>query len=280
MKWKKLSYRPAGKIVIFIIVFLLSSGNISAAEGKKPDAGERELPHLIQTTTPESDYRALTNLELMATPVLPEEDTRQAFENILCSCVRIQTRGHYGSGSIYRMLEKEIIIVTNRHVLQYWDEDSYVLFFNDAVAFGEILGVAEEADVGFVRISAGEFSFEELLTFRNIRMAAGQAKEKKEPESGLSEGSAFFSVDMASDFTHPVMTRGEIRAPLLYLEDFGMEMLYGVGEAAPGMSGSGIFDGYGNYLGMMTGATLQEEIAAVPGEAIRKEYESMEKTGS
>ena len=60
--------------------------------------------------------------------------------------------------------------------------------------------------------------------------------------------------------------------PLIYLEDFQREMLYGKGEVLPGMSGSGVFDGYGHYLGMLTGGTLQGEIAAVPAKTIYDEF--------
>ena len=52
-------------------------------------------------------------------------------------------------------------------------------------------------------------------------------------------------------------------------------MLYAKGETIPGMSGGGVFDAYGNYLGMLTGATLQNELAAVPAETITKEYENI-----
>ena len=68
------------------------------------------------------------------------------------------------------------------------------------------------------------------------------------------------------------MTEGEILATLMYLEDFGMEMLYAKGEAIPGMSGGGVFDRSGNYLGMLTGATLQNELAAVPAKIIYEEF--------
>ncbi len=54
-----------------------------------------------------------------------------------------------------------------------------------------------------------------------------------------------------------------------------MEMLYGKGNAVPGMSGSGVFDRYGNYVGMITGGTLQGEIAAVPVEVIEEEFEKV-----
>lgn len=231
------------------------------------------LPPLIQTTSLESDYKALTYLGYMNTPVLQQENRQQTFENVLCSCVRVQVEGHYGSGSIYRMQEDEIVIVTNRHVLQYWNEDSYVTFFDGTVEGGRVLGLSEEADIGFISVSTADFSWEELLHYRNISLAA----------SPTEPGTAFLSIDMASDIWNPTLYTGEVISPKVLLEDFQVEMLYGSGFAIPGMSGAGVFDGYGNYLGMMTGGTLQDEIAAVPAEAVANEYEKLrltEKTSS
>lgn len=227
------------------------------------DGNAQPLPPLIQTTTLEEDYRAAARLGLARTSLLSGEDFSEAFENILCSCVCIQTAGYYGSGSIYRMGEDEIVIVSNRHLLQHWDEDSFVTFINGAAAPGEVIGLSGQADVGFVRVQTRHFSWQELLGFREIRPAG----ELETQETGI------LMVDMAGDPWHPAMIRGEMNADSFYLEDFGMEMLCGTGQALPGMSGSGVFDGYGRYLGMLTAGTLEGRIAAVPAQAIREEYE-------
>ena len=227
-----------------------------------------KLPPLIQTTTLEEDYKAITGLGLAFTPLSQEEDLEQAFCNILCSCVRLQANGHYGSGSIYLMEADAIIIVSNRHLLEYWDEDSFVTFPGGIAQDGKVIGLSGKADVGFVRVSIDHFSWEELLALKNVR------PRRESPENPtVTPGRGLLLVDMASDPDHPAMKRGEVILARTYLDDFGMEMLYGPGEALPGMSGSGVFDGYGNYLGMLTGATMGGEIAAVPAEVIDREYQ-------
>lgn len=255
----------------------------TAAAGKGAfDSGEERQPHLIQATTLESDYKGMVGLGLAQTPYLEEENLQKAFHNILCSCVRFQVKGHYGSGSVYKMAENEIILVTNRHVLQYWDEDSYVTFFNGRVSEGILLGVSDEADVGFIRILTEEFTYEELLLFREIRMelektgSGDEDLEIADPEAGRR----FFMVDMASEWNEPVMRQGEVVEPRLFLEDFQAEMLYGKGDAIPGMSGCGVFDEHGYYLGMLSGGTLQSEIAAIPAQTIYAQYSEIIKTSS
>lgn len=246
-----------------VLSFFLPVGQAWAARGR-----EEALPPLIQGTRLEDDYRAVASLGLASTPLLAEENPRQAFRNVFPSCVRIQASGHYGSGSIFQIGEDEVIIATNRHVLQYWEEDSYITFYNGSRGFARFLGSSQEADVGFLCVPVGSLPYEELLSFRNVRPARGKAME---------EGDGFFMVDMATRADEPVKREGEILSPQVYLEDFKGEMLLGKGEALPGMSGSGVFDGRGNYLGMVTGGTVYGEIAAVPAETIREEYKKLVK---
>lgn len=228
-----------------------------------------DLP-LIQSTTLEGDYLASTRLELMNTSLLSEADVQKAYENVLCSSVRVQVEGHYGSGSIYKMLEDEIIIVTNRHVLQYFNDDSYVTFFNGRVGNGKCLGSSEEADVGFISIPINGFSWQELLDFRNVRSST-------EAYNVLKKNDCYFIIDMASDSLYPKVHEGQIIEKNRYLPDFEAKMLYGEGSAVPGMSGSGIFDAYGNYVGMLAGGTLKNEIAGVPVTVIEEAFQTIVK---
>lgn len=252
------------KIFLFFAAFIIG---IFLPE-KVALAGRGEMGRLIQTTTLKEDYQALVYLGLTNTAVLEEKDGEQAYKNVLCSAVRIQVNGHYGSGSIYRMTEEEIIIVTNRHVLQYFNEDSYVTFFDGRVGSGSLLGVSKEADVGFISIPLSGFTYEELLQLRNVR-------KQEEAYENLKESTRFFMIDMASDVSAPVQHEGTVLHNRQFLADFGMEMLYGDAYAIPGMSGCGIFDYYGNYVGMLSGGTLQNEIAAVPLDVIEREYEKI-----
>lgn len=224
---------------------------------------------LIRTTTLQGDYEAMTKLSLANTGLLSEQDEQAAYQNILCSCVRVKVDGHYGSGSIYLMTEDEIIIVTNRHVLQYYNEESYVTFYNGRVGNGKLLGISKEADVGFISIPIVGFSYEELLQYRNVR-------KNLKAYNDLKENDCFFLVDIASAVSEPEKYSGNIVDKKRYLEDFETEMLYGNAYAKPGMSGCGVFDGYGNYLGMLSGGTLYDEIAAVPLDIITEEYEKIE----
>lgn len=175
-------------------------------------------------------------------------------EEALRSCVRIQAKEHYGSGSIFAIDKNKITIVTNKHVLQYWDEDSYVTFFNGAVGSGQVVMLSDQADVGILCVNGDGLSTDELSRLSVVEISDGSPKR----------GDWFFMPDMASDVWNPVFYQGQVLEPLVYLEDFGMEMLYGDSTFQAGMSGSGVFDVDGKYIGMLTGGTDRNEVAAVP----------------
>ncbi len=189
------------------------------------------------------------------------------FESIRGCCVRVQADGHHGSGIIYQLTEDEIVIATNRHVLQYWNEDSYVTFFNGAVGSGRAIALSEKADVGFISV------YTSFLTEEEREGLVRADKEKELPGAGTK----IYMVDMASDVWNPVIYEGEVLESERYLEDFGMEMLYGEAASKPGMSGTGVFDAKGRFLGMLTGGTDANEIAAVPAAVLEEEYERLKK---
>lgn len=228
-------------------------------------ADEQKMGRLIQTTTLEEDYQALVHLNLTDTPVLAEENIDKAYANVLCSAVRIQCGRHYGSGSIYVMTEEEIIVVSNKHVLQYFDEESYVTFWDGRSESGRIMGISREADVGFISISTSDFTYEELLQLKSVR-------KQQDAFDNVKENTCFFMIDAASDSFAPVLYTGSVIDKNRFLSEYGMEMIYGNAPAVPGMSGTGLFDCYGNYIGILSGGTEHNEIAGVPLPVIEEEY--------
>lgn len=191
-------------------------------------------------------------------------DEEFSLESVLGSCVRVQANGHHGSGVIFMMTEEEMIIATNRHVLQYWNEDSYITFSNGAVGNGRAVTLSENADVGFISIYTAFLTEEERKDLRAIEPA----------EAPPAAGTKIYMIDMASDVWNPVLYEGEVLENRKYLEDFGTEMLYGESASKPGMSGTGVFDVKGHFLGMLTGGTDANEIAAVPTAVLEEEYKN------
>lgn len=200
--------------------------------------------------------------------VLLQEDEEQAFSNVLCSCVRIQGNGYYGSGTIYRITDEQMIIVTNRHVLKHYEQGSYVTFFDGKDVEGEVLFLCDDYDLGFLAVEKDAFSEEELTAY-------GQAVCNMDVYHELKKNDRFFMVDTATDVKNPRKYSGEVMSPYKYLEDYGQEMFYGDAYAIEGMSGCGIFDGRGYYLALLSGKTPYNEIAAVPLDVIETEFQKI-----
>lgn len=206
-------------------------------------------------------------------PVLTEENQTEAFENVLGSTVRIQGNGYYGSGSVFEIKKDEIIVVTNRHVAEHFDEEGYVTFFYGGECHGSVLGCSDTADVGFISVGTDGLGKQERERLREVG-------KKKSAYEKLNKNSRFFIVDIASDISNPEIYQGAVVEKEKFLSEYGMVMLYGDGTAVPGMSGSGIFDYYGNYIGILSGATDRYEIAGVPLTTILSEYEKIKNPDS
>ena len=232
-------------------------------------AEEQRLPRLIQTVTEQDIYEGMLALDFLKTPVLEREDCAAAYENVKNCVVRVQMGNAHGSGIIWEMTPEEIVVATNRHVLEYWkDNNSYVYFAQGYYADAAILGVSKQYDVGFLRIDNAQFTYEELETLRSVR-------REEDIYVGLREGDVMFSVDSASGTEEARYFEATVGEPYKYIEDFDAYMLYGHGFAKEGMSGGGTFDGRGYLIGMITGGTYQNETASVPLPDIAAAYRTV-----
>lgn len=204
-------------------------------------------------------------LPLAITYVLNEENVEQAFENVLPAALCIQAGERYGSGSIYGITQDELIVATAGHLLSDSPEKLDITFFDGRQAKGRVVIISDEADVGFIGIPLSELTIEELAGLRHVRI-------DHEAYENITKNSCFFMVDMADDSGEPVCCRGAIMEKEIFLEDYGRSMMYGDAYVHPGMSGCGIFDEFGNFVGILSGGTEHNEIAAVPLAEIEEAY--------
>lgn len=223
-------------------------------------------PHLIQTVTQQDVYEGMVALGMLRCPVLETPDCGRAFENVKDCVVRVDMGNAYGSGIVWELTADRVIVATNRHVLAYWeDTDSIVYFPQGYYMDAGILGVSEQYDVGFLAVDTGQFTYEEL---EKLRYAAAE----QESYERLEEGAEIFCAGAGPETGEWLFYEAGLEDRERYLADFGTEMLYGHGYARAGMSGGGIFDGYGRLAGMVTGGTMKNEIAGVPLPAIEEAY--------
>lgn len=249
-------------IAIVITVAYGASLSVCAEESALP-------PHLIQTVTELDIYEGMLALGYLETPVLETADCELAYENVKNCVVRIQMGNARGSGIIWKLTPERIVIATNEHVLDYWEEENgYIHFAQGYDVDARMLGVSDEFDVGFLAVDNRHFTYKEL---KELRYACADI----DVYNGLQQGDIMFMVDSGSEAAAAQYYEGTVEDPYRYIEDFGAYMLYGHGFAKAGMSGGGTFDGRGFLIGMTTGGTLQNETAGVPLPDIMAAYEEI-----
>lgn len=238
-------------VIVLLLCVLYPSPQVQAEEPSLP-------PHLIQTVRDQDVYEGLAALGMLQAPVLAEADQTAACQNVQDSVVRLIMGKAYGSGVVFRLTADAVIIATNRHVLDRWEDTEGVIWFPQGcfVSAGA-LGSAEDCDVGFLRVENSEFPMETLLTLRSVPLDEAVC-------DSLAGGTRVFCLGADRMVGETVYQEAVVEEPLRYIADFGGDMLYCRGFAKEGMSGGGIFDGYGHLVGLLAGGTYQNEIAGVP----------------
>ncbi len=259
------------KIIYVILFFFCLSGTSQTLQAREAYCP----PHLIQTVNDQDIYEGLVALGLLECSTLDEEDSSQAYEMVKDCVVRVNMGNAYGSGVIWQLTEDAVIVATNAHVLAYWDDMTGVLHFPQGYYLNaSVLGISESYDVGFLRVDIEALGYEQLGTLRFVSADA-------EIYERLETGDAMFSVGTGMAIGAVEYHEGTVEEPWQYIEEFENDMLYGYGYARTGMSGGGVFDGYGHFIGMLTGGTQRNEIAAVPLPCVVEAWEEvMEKEGA
>lgn len=227
-------------------------------------AGEKLRRPLIQTTTFQDQYEGMVRYGGTVLHALESADVTSAYENVKAGIVQINTGKLYGSGVIWEMDEKEVVIISNKHLLEGWGEDGSITFWNGRTCGGKLLRLSQKYDLGFLKVEVKDLSYEELISLKEV-------KREDKPYRRLKAGDTIFTVGSA-DGAGANMYEAAVASPSWYIEEFDSYMLYGFGFAKPGMSGGGTFDAYGNFVGMLSGGTGGDETASLPITSILEEY--------
>lgn len=253
-KWLRMTL----SCICIIFSVFLSPVPIQAAEQETP-------PHLIQTVTDKDIYEGMLALGMSECSVLSEENAEEAYEIVKDCVVKVNMGNAYGSGVIWQMTSDEVIIATNRHVLDYWDEKvSYIHFPQGYYAKAELLGVSDEYDVGFLAVDVEELGYEALDQLRYV------SRNMEEYEQLMPDDAIFYVGAQEGDTAGFFL--GSVGDMWRYIEEFEAYMIYGYGYARAGMSGGGTFDAKGNFVGMISGGTAESETASVPLISIEAAY--------
>lgn len=97
------------------------------------------------------------------------------------------------------------------------------------------------------------------------------AREDRLRFDNLKDGDNCIAIGCGDGEGKSVCT-GEILDNWIYMEDYGQYMIWADVEIRPGMSGGGLFDSEGYFLGILSGGSEDGQLAAVPLSLILSEF--------
>ncbi|MBE5836265.1 MAG: trypsin-like peptidase domain-containing protein [Butyrivibrio sp.] len=265
-----------------IIIVFYASGSISYAQGPSDEEVFNGMVELNITANRIISYDAgdpvsnITETESKEDQTETESpDVNQAYSYVRPTIVQIHSNGFYGSGTIYSIEKDYITIISNKHVLEDWNKgtNNYVIFYDGAVTNAELIGLSDNTDLGMIRVDTSELMYEELIHYRSINYDESVYDSLVTDDTVFTIGSDMLIKNTVEDDKVSIyginsgigssLYSGVLVNSDIYVTNLDRNMIYCYCYAQPGMSGGGIFDGYGHYLGMLTGGTSDDEAVAV-----------------
>ena len=193
------------------------------------------------------------------------------------SVVKVVVKDSAASGIVWKIGDEDIVIVSNRHLLMK-DVAAKVTFYNGECADAEIIGYSQQYDIGFLRVS-GENATAKIL--RDIYEAVPAEYEMSESDSLADRPVLQIGADLNGDKSH--FSTGSVLG-FGYEPVFNTTVLKTKCYAKAGMSGGGVFDTSGRFLGMLSGGEVAEDSAireaeisySLPVMLIAQEYDGID----
>ncbi len=184
------------------------------------------------------------------------------------SVVQVKAGNAVGS-AVLRGVNAEgnkIILLTAGHVLDNLSTGEYpVVVFDDGTEVPcDSYESSESADAAILTIEDIELA--EKLQRENCFV-----KENRERFDSMQDGDPCIAIGGGFDGEKSVCT-GEILDNWIYMEDYAQYMIWAEVEIHPGMSGGGLFDSEGYFLGILSGGSEDGQLAAVPFSLILSEF--------
>lgn len=221
-------------------------------------------------------------LNVTGTGELNAEDIRMQIVYQLArrSIVKVIVKDSAGSGTIWK-IEDGIVIVSNKHLLKK-DVQAKIVFGNGTTATADVIGYSGQYDIGFVRIQEGAVAdsvLRDIYEAVPLLYEAGSEEEKAAFEAGYLRKQVL-QVGAVMDQNAVNISTGNV-VGLAFVPLFNTNVLVTECFSRAGMSGGGVFDEGGRFLGMISGGEVPEDAEvreaeitySIPPSLIEAEYE-------
>lgn len=233
-----------GKLLIIALLFVML-GALAGCGGKTEQEGTEEQKLVLNRMEPlQSEDPESENLA----------DLLQ--RNGSGMMVQIRAGGLLGSGVICGTEEDRLLILTAAHVLEEAEEFIQVTFADGASVSADDFERFESGDFAVLRVP-GEDLPEDTLEQCLCAMV------DKESFDAATAGAGCIVMGSRTGVAAEAY-EGVILDHWIYMEDYGQYMMWVKAEGRQGMSGGGLFDRQGHFLGILSGESGDGELAVVP----------------
>ncbi len=170
--------------------------------------------------------------------------------------VRLSAGALQGSGVLFRTSEDMLWILTAAHVFADTPELVVITFGDGWETESSEVIVAEDADIAMIQIPLEKIPEEHRRQYLC-------ANVNKESFDALAPGDGCIAMGSRTGVAAEAY-EGTILEPWIYMEDYGQYMIWAKAEGMPGMSGGGLFDRNGHFLGILSGRNDDGELSVVP----------------
>lgn len=172
-------------------------------------------------------------------------------------------RNCVGSGVVYKVTEDGVWIASSKHVLEDRKVGEHV-----CVRIGDVeirckqWVPAKETDLAFIYIPGQDIPANAVFEAATSDKATYDALT-----SGETVTAKGYHAGTLAEYV------GELTESWIYVEDFAEYMMLARCEIYQGMSGGGLYDSTGNFIGMICGGNEEGELVAVPWHVMQARFE-------
>ena len=212
---------------------------------------------------------ALTVIVICCYIIAVRKSKQEKYDSATKAMVYITNLDQGGNGSIYKIEDDRLVIVTTYHLVQ--DSDTVMIYLPDQSIFqGEVLLVNKEHDVGFVTVDMEQVYEETLEQIDYVRF-----DEKTFDKLQTGDYMEYRYLEWNGGHVSSTTSEGSIGHMNWYIEDFDDYFVYNYCDVEAGMSGCAAVAEDGSYIGMMIGGAINES-GALSVKTIEEIYAGIE----
>ncbi len=179
--------------------------------------------------------------------------------------VQLEAEGLLGSGVIYEADDEMLYIATAGHVLAQAKGTVYITFADGFLVESTEYEVMEREDLAFIAVSLEKLPETSLKQYHRVNV-------DKERFDNIRPGDGVIAMGSKSAVAGEAY-EGELLNNWIYVEDFKQHMMLAKVELEQGMSGGGLFDAKGHFLGLLCGENEDGEVAVLPWSVLHAAFD-------